>query len=107
MQRDVSEIPTIDVNCIRIIDDKTLQVYTDTTTTNFKLISDKYMATETMAANTPPTDTVCYTVAQIETLPSAFDFMTPPFWFMAIASAALLFYAAYRLIIYPFWRRTV
>lgn len=106
MYRDVSELPTI-VNCIKITDDKSLIVYTNDGTSIYKLISNKYYATETYDPNTPSNETVCYTISQIETLPSTYDFIVPIYHTIAITSAFALFFLAYKLIIYPFFRKKV
>lgn len=106
MYKDVSQLPET-VNCIKIIDDKALIVYTSENTQIFKLVGNKFYATESYEPNTPSTETVCYTIQDVQTLPSTFDFITPIYHFMAIVSAILIFYGAYRLILYPFFRKRV
>lgn len=104
MFRDVSEIQ--DAPCITIIDDKTIQTLNTGITTNYKLISNKYYKTteQTTSSAIPGTATTCYTLEEIQSLPSPYDFITPIYHSVAIASAMLLFYFAYRLILYPFFR---
>lgn len=106
MYRDVTLLPSV-VNCIKITDDKSLIVYTNDSTSIYKLISNKYYATETYDANTPATETVCYTIEDAQTLPSNYDFIVPIFHTIAILSAILIFYGAYKLILYPFFRKVV
>lgn len=104
MYRDVTEIPEVN-NCIKVIDDKTIIVYTNENTSLYKLLSYKYYKTESYEPNTPTTETVCFTYAQVSTIPSPFDFVTPIYHLGAIASAGLLFYFAYKLILHPWWRK--
>lgn len=106
MYRDITEIPET-VNCIKIIDDKSLIVYTNDSTDIFKLIGNKYYASETFETNTPHTEDICYTIEDVQTLPSTFDFITPIYHLMAIVSVLLIFYGAYKLILYPFFRKRV
>lgn len=106
MYRDVTEIPDT-LNCVKIIDDKSLIVYTNDSTTIYKLISNKYYATETFDPNTPKTEDVCYTSAEIQNLPSTYDFIVPIYHIIAIISAIALFYFAYKLILYPFFRKKI
>lgn len=106
MYKDVTEIPTT-LNCVKILDDKSLIVYTDDSTTLYKLVSNKYYATETYDPNTPATETVCYTSAQIQTLPSTYDFIVPIYHTIAIASALFIFWVAYKVFIYPWFRKRI
>lgn len=104
MYRDVTGIPNT-VNCIKIIDDKSLIVYMDGSTMIYKLVSNKYYATDFFDPDTPKTTDVCYTYQEVQTLPSNFDFVTPIYHVTAIACAAFLFFFAYRLIVHPWWRK--
>lgn len=109
MYRDLSLLPT--GGCIQIVDDKTLDVFIETPTPShltYKLINDKYLPV-TDREYTPPVDSsvMCYTRESLETLPSPYDFMTPYLHTLAIVSFILIVYGAYRLIIYPFFRRTI
>lgn len=106
MFRDITQLPT-DVNCIKIVDDKSLIVYTDTETSIYKLVSNKYYSTETFPVNTPSSETVCYSLQEISELPSIYDFITPVYHLSAILSAMLVFYLAYKLLIYPWFRKKV
>lgn len=104
MYRDITALP-VQTNCIKIIDDKSLVVYTNTDTSIYKLISNKYYKTETFEPNTPKTADVCYTTTQVSTLPSPFDFVTPIYHLSAIASFSFIVFLAYRLIVHPWWRK--
>lgn len=104
MYRDVTELP-ITANCVKIIDDKTLAVYTNEDVGVYKLLSNKYYKTDTYDPNTPPTEAVCYTTEDVSTIPSPFDFITPIYHVTAILSVWFIFYLAYRLIIHPWWRK--
>jgi len=103
MNRDVTQI---DVGtCAQIFDDKTIITYTSTGRKVYTLVSNKYMHTRTYETSTPLEDVHCYTTEEIQTLPSTYDFMTPVFSIMSILSVLLIVYAAYRLILYPFFRK--
>lgn len=104
MYRDTTELPET-VNCIKIVDDKTLIVYTDTATTIFKTQGNKYYATENYDPNTPSTETVCYTLSDAQTIPSNYDFVAPFYHILAIASIIFIVWASYKLIVYPFFRK--
>lgn len=105
MKRDTTDLPSSDCNVI--IDDKTVQVYVNNERQTFKLVSDKYYKTETEANQTPPSYVQCYTTMEMSQQPSQWDFITPIYHTLAIASAILIFYGAYRLILYPFFRKHV
>lgn len=104
MYRDITEIPE-QTNCIKIIDDKSLIVYTNSDTSIYKLLSNKYYKTESYEPNTPKTEDVCYTVQEVSTIPSPFDFATPIYHLSAIASFGFIIFLAYRLILHPWWRK--
>lgn len=102
MQRDVSAITA--TNCIAVVDDKTIISFTDLNTQTYKLLSNKYILIENNEVSTPADNLVCYTTSQIQNIPSPYDFMTPVYESTAILSAVLIFYFAYKLILYPFFR---
>lgn len=106
MYRDITELPNT-ANCVKIVDDKSLIVYTDSETSIYKLISYKYYQTEVFEPNTPKNEDRCYTVQEVATLPSPFDFMTPVYHLMAMASIILIIWGAYMLILHPWWRKRV
>lgn len=105
LYRDTSELPTTGVLCNVVVDDKTITVYTTTDTTSYKLISNKYIASQSAHAQTPPAQAVCHSQSDIDSLPSAYDFITPVYYNMALLAAVAIFYAAYRILIYPFFRK--
>lgn len=92
-------------NCAQIFDDKTLITYTSQGRIVYKLISDKYYPIESFAPVQPATEVTCYSQTQIATLPSNYDFMSPIFQSLAIGSAVIIFYFAYKLFLYPWFRR--
>jgi len=104
MYRDITELPAT-ANCVKIVDDKSLIVYEADGTSIYKLISNKYYETEVFEPNTPKTEDRCYTVADVSTLPSPFDFMTPIYYLSAMASFILIVWAGYMLILHPWWRK--
>lgn len=103
MTRDTTEVVTSD--CINIIDDKTIQAYTESPDTlyTYKLIGDRYKLTST-TTGTPDTSTNCYTTVEISQLPSPYDFIDPFLQVMAIGVAIGILLVAGRIIIYPFYR---
>jgi len=105
MYRDITDITAN--TCAVILDDKTIITFNTNLVSTYKLLGNKYYLT--VADNTHDGNydgnTVCYTLQQLETIPSNFDFVTPVYHFMAIISAMAIFYFAYRLIIYPFFRK--
>jgi len=121
MYRDVSDLETSygadlsGITCWYYIDDQTLGVYVDDGTLSgtgytdiWKLVSDKYR--NTYYRGSDPSQPVsehaaCQSVADIRTIPSRYDFLHPFLETMAIMSAVLIFGLAFRLIIYPFFRR--
>lgn len=107
MYRDVSNLNV--GSCATIVDDKTIITFPDNYVNTYKLVSDKYyLSAQTYTGVTSyPAGTVCYTEQQINQLPSQWDFITPVFHFMAIISFMVILMIAYRLIIYPFFRRYV
>ena len=106
MYRDVTELPET-VNCIKITDDKSLIVYTNDDTSIYKLLTNMYYKTESYEPNTPKTEDVCYTVQQVSTIPSPYDFVTPLYQVTAIVTVGFVFYFAYKLILHPWWRKRV
>lgn len=109
MYRDISLLSP--GGCIELVDDRTLRVFNETPTsvaTTYKLIGDKYIPTHSVPF-TPPVDSsvMCYTTESIETLPSQYDFLHPFLETMAILSFIGIVYAAYRLVLYPFFRRRI
>lgn len=104
MYRDTTELPE-QINCIKIIDDKSLVIYNNNETAIYKLISNKYYKTETHDINTPKNEDVCYTLQQASELPSSYDFIQPIYETMAIVSVLTIIFLAYKLIIYPWFRK--
>lgn len=106
MKRDTTAI--IQADCTTIVDDKTIQVIDGTRIQTYKLVSNKYENT----LNQPYTPVsgesrTCYTSEQINDIQSPYDFITPIYHTIAIISALTLFYFAYRLIIYPWFRTKI
>lgn len=108
MLRDTSALPT-DSDCYHLLDDKTLLVDDMTTELRYVLISDKWTWESSRPSPTMPggTGTACQTFAEIQAVPSYYDFITPVYYMIAIVSAIAIFYSAYRLILYPFFRKKV
>lgn len=105
MYRDVSLITNTD--CAIILDDQTILSYSGTTLNTYKLISDKYYLSSSVTTSSYSGGSYCYTINQLNTLPSRYDFITPIYHISAIISVVFIFWAAYRLIVYPWFRRTL
>jgi len=108
MKRDTTEIQYKDYNFI--IDDQTIETVEQQSPTlyktyTYKLINDKYMLTKTTNADSVSLDKQNYTQAQIVEIPSRYDVATPLFHAMAIVSILVIVYLAYKLIIYPWFRK--
>lgn len=104
MYRDVTQLPET-TNCIKLVDDKAMIVYTNDETAIYKLHGNKYYRTETFEPNTPKTEDVCYTISDVSTIPSPYDFITPLYYLMAMASFLFIIFVAYKLILHPWWRK--
>lgn len=91
--------------CNTIVDDQTLLIYGDDTASNYKLITDTWYKINEYPYDTVPSSVTCYSQSDIQNLPSKFDVATPIYHSIAIISALLILYAAYRLIIYPWFRK--
>ena len=107
MYRDITKV--IEQDCTLIIDDKTLMGLSDDgKATTYKLISNTYYQTQREDYTaTPNVSKTCYNHQDLSTLPSQYDFITPIFHTIAILSAIGIFYVAYKLILYPFFRKKI
>lgn len=103
MYRDITNIT--DATCFVTWDNQTIAGYTGTQVKEYKYISNKYYLTETRDYSGIPNNFNCQTLQEIQSIPSQYDFITPVFHTIAIFSAIILFYMAYKLIIYPFFRK--
>lgn len=104
MYRDVSAISEGD--CIQVFDDQTIKVWDGSNLLTYKLISDKYqlVTTDDISGGGVPTNVTCVEIVDISQIPSRFDFMTPVFHLMAIISVLFIVWAAYRLVLRPWYR---
>jgi len=105
MYRDTSIITSTD--CAIITDDQTILSYNGTTLNTYKLLSNKYYLSSSASTTAYSGGSYCYSVSQLNTLPSRYDFITPVYHLMAIISVIFIFWAGYRLIIYPWFRRSL
>lgn len=107
MKRDVTNLNP-DGECIAIIDEKTLNLYTtNDTMETYKLVTDTYVKTSTDTVSETPARLQCYTTQQISELPSQFDALTPIYETIAIATFLFILWVAYRLLLYPFFRKKI
>lgn len=109
MYRDTTSIvlPETDA-CAYIYDDKTIILQNSSVDTEqtYALISDKYtQISERSFTGDLTTEYICLTDEQLTTIPSYYDFMTPVYHLMAIASAIIIFWFAWKLIVYPWYRK--
>ena len=103
--RDISNIVLGD--CNTITDDSTIHVFTNSSTTDdtYKLIGNKYYQSASDAFVAIPPDLKCYTSTEMSQLPSNYDWVDPFYHILAGASIVLIVFLAFRLIIYPFYRK--
>lgn len=111
MYRNVDDIPFASDSCDVIIDNQTIKEFNTISeqVKTYKLVTNKYYLYEDRPY-TEPDDRqylTCQDPSIINTLDSVYDFVVPMYHFMAIISALLLFYFAYKLIIYPFFRKKI
>jgi hypothetical protein len=104
MKRDTSELP-ISADCYAVIDDKNLAIFINGKKDTYTLVSDKYIKIRSETSTTTPTEITCLDYAQITDLPTSYDFITPIYHTIAIASAIVIFWGAYRLILRPWFRK--
>jgi len=103
MYRDITNIAIAD--CITIVDSNTLFTYSSSYNETYTLIGNKYYVTNSVTGTQTPSNVICYTQEQISKLPSDYDFITPIYYGLGALSSLLLIYTAYRLILYPFFRK--
>lgn len=109
MYRDTSDVTLYAGDgCNVINDDQTINVYhtTSSDVLTYKLVGDKYLLLSNKTY-TEPDDRqylTCVDDAYFATMPSRYDFMSPIYEGMAIMSILLILFAAYRLVIYPWFR---
>lgn len=103
MDRDVSGIANQPCNVL--VDNQTIATYSGFQVNEYKYISNKYYLFETRDYSGMPTTLNCMTTEEIQHIPSQFDFITPVYHLMAIISVLFIFWFAYRLLIYPFFRK--
>jgi len=99
-------------DCAVITDDKHIFTYSDGSGVNeYTLISNNYVHTRLIDSapsfSEVPTGSICLSTEQVQQLPSPYDFMMPVFHILAMFSILLIIMVAYRLIIYPFFRKGV
>jgi len=110
MYRDVTDVTLWGGDgCNVIVDDQTINVYhtTSSDVQIYKLVGDKYLKLRD-TTYLEPDDRQGYTCvddAYFAAMPSRYDFMTPVFDTMAILMIAAIVFGAFRLIVYPFFRR--
>lgn len=105
MYRDIKNIAQ-DATCYVIADDKTLVAYKNGSQLTYVLASSTYYLKQSITASVP-SETSCTTYEDVSNLPSPFDFMTPFLHTLAIVSGLAIFWFAYKLILYPFFRKGV
>jgi len=78
-------------------------------TTYYSLINERYTINRevTQTISPKPEGVICTDVTQVQAITSKYDFIVPIYNFMAILSVILIVYCAYKLIIYPFFRKKV
>lgn len=104
MHRDTTLVdPTAD--CYQVNNDQTLTAYHDTQIMTYVTVSDKYiLSTAKNYDGTKPQEVVCTPLVQVEALPSRYEFIEPIYQTTAIISALFIFWAAYRIMLRPWYR---
>lgn len=105
MQRDFTNLPESGT-CFLVLGENTIANRTNTERQIYTTVGNKWFHTSTVAS-VPSVNDVCYTYEQITELPSQYDFITPIYHTVAIVSAIFIFWVAYRLLLYPFFRMKV
>lgn len=103
MNRDISQIAD-DLACYALPDNQTIVGYDGYQAFTYHIFGNKYYLSTTDDYSGMPTKLECYTYQEIESLPIQYDIITPFYHALAITSAILIFYIAYKLILYPFFR---
>jgi hypothetical protein len=106
MYRDVSAIPT--TGCNIITSATAITNYASTSGSNirtriYELIGNQYVQ-RTDTTGSFPTNGYCQ--SSISQLQSNFDYIIPIYHTIAIASAMVLFFLAYKLILHKWWRKS-
>jgi len=101
--RDVSRIPT--TGCNVITSSTVITNYSNNSSYTYELIGNAYIYRSTSPSTSQPTNAVCQTNTQIQTLQSNYDYIIPLYHLSAIGSALVLFWIAYRIILKPFLGR--
>lgn len=103
MYRNHDELNPVTGSCWVLVDDKTILNYVNGTKETYVLYSDTWMERQTETSALPG-EVKCYSLDEIKELPSTYDFLDPFLQSMAILTALVIFYFAYRLILHPFFR---
>lgn len=102
MYRNINNITS--QTCNVIVDDQSIATYSGTQVNIYKLVTNDYYLFETRDYSGLPTNLHCYSTEDISKLPSKYDFIDPIYHYLSIIAVLIVFYLAYRLIIYPFFR---
>lgn len=105
MYRDVSSIRTTGCNVLNA--QNQITNYLNNSRVQYTLIGNKYME-YSRSTSSYPYDTssyTCYTIEQLSSLQSDFDYIIPIYQCFAIGFAFFLFYIVYKLFVHKFWRR--
>lgn len=106
MYRDATDVSGYD--CIVLVDDKTLKGYNQDGSQTFKLISNKYRIASTDPNDKPDISQFqCYDQSQISQFESPYDFMTPIYHTMGIASFLAIIVIVYVIFLRPFFRSKI
>lgn len=107
--RDVSNIPT--GGCVIMNSSTALTHYASTSGSNirtraFELIGNKYIQ-RTDTTGSFPNNGFCQSANTLQNLQSNWDYIMPIYHTLAIVAIIMIIFLAYRLILYPFWRKRV
>lgn len=94
-------------NCWVINSQNQITSYQSNTRTRYYLFGNKWFRSDESSSYGVPSGYDCYTTQEIKDLPSPYDYLDPIYQFFIVFSVIAITYFAYKLIIYPFWRRNV
>lgn len=104
MKTDTSNVIT-DATCYSFNGSDTLRAYKSGSYNTYNLFGNEWVLTNQSNYYNQPD--FCLTYTEVQKLTSPYDFITPFYQIAAIFSAVLIFYAAYSLLIRPFFRRSL
>lgn len=102
---DSSEITN--AQCFIINSSSSITSYNHNNIKVYNLYGNKFYKTRDY--NSPytsiPSDYRCFSLQEVKKLPSQYDYIEPIYQFMAMGSFVFIILFAYKLIVFPWWRK--